>query len=191
MNFLQKFDNPKNIRLTMFKKAFDLVLERNLKTIVETGTSRGKIKFFFFKKYNWKDGMSTIMFANFAKFINGHLHSCDISQVNIDNAKKFTKHFSKNITFYVEDSVSFLKNFSKPIDLLYLDSFDGHDPLKASSHQLNEIKNALKNIHKRSLILLDDKGSKTNLSINFLLQNNFKVIYETDHQVLFEKKEFY
>ena len=191
MNFLQKFDNPKNIRLTMFKKAFDLVLERNLKTIVETGTSRGKIKFFFFKKYNWKDGMSTIMFANFTKFINGHLHSCDISQVNIDNAKKFTKHFSKNITFYVEDSVSFLKNFSKPIDLLYLDSFDGHDPLKASSHQLNEIKNALKNIHKRSLILLDDKGSKTNLSINFLLQNNFKVIYETDHQVLFEKKEFY
>ena len=191
MNFLQKFDNPKNIRLTMFKKAFDLVLERNLKTIVETGTSRGKIKFFFFKKYNWKDGMSTIMFANFTKFINGHLHSCDISQVNIDNAKKFTKHFSKNITFYVEDSVSFLKNFSKPIDLLYLDSFDGHDPLNASSHQLNEIKNALKNIHKRSLILLDDKGSKTNLSINFLLQNNFKVIYETDHQVLFEKKEFY
>tara|TARA_B100000427_G_scaffold230448_1_gene193628 strand:- start:572 stop:1147 length:576 start_codon:yes stop_codon:yes gene_type:complete len=191
MNFLKKFDNPKNIRLTMFKKAFDLALERNLKTIVETGTSRGKIKFFFFKKYNWKDGMSTIMFANFAKFINGHLHSCDISQVNIDNAKKFTKHFSKNITFYVEDSVSFLKNFSKPIDLLYLDSFDGHDPLKASSHQLNEIKNALKNIHKRSLILLDDKGSKTNLSINFLLQNNFKVIYETDHQVLFEKKEFY
>jgi len=188
MNFLQKFDNPKNIRLTMFKKAFDLALERNLKTIVETGTSRGKIKFFFFKKYNWKDGMSTIMFANFAKFINGHLHSCDISQVNIDNAKKFTKHFSKNITFYVEDSVSFLKNFSKPIDLLYLDSFDGHDPLKASSHQLNEIKNALKNIHKRSLILLDDKGSKTNLSINFLLQNNFKVIYETNYQVLFEKK---
>ena len=94
MNFLQKFDNPKNIRLTMFKKAFDLALERNLKTIVETGTSRGKIKFFFFKKYNWKDGMSTIMFANFTKFINGHLHSCDISQVNIDNAKKFTKHFS-------------------------------------------------------------------------------------------------
>ena len=29
---------------------------------------------------NWKDGMSTLMFADFAHNINGELHSCDISQ---------------------------------------------------------------------------------------------------------------
>jgi hypothetical protein len=188
MNFLKKFEHHQNIRLGMFKKVFDLSLTLNHKTIVETGTSRGKIKFFFFKRHNWKDGMSTIMFANFAKFINGHLHTCDISQKNIDNAKKFTKDFSENITFHTKDSILFLENFSKPIDLLYLDSFDGHDPIKASNHQLNEIKAALNLIHSNSLILLDDKGSKTNLSINFMMKNNFQVIYETDYQILFKKK---
>ena len=34
---------------------------------------------------NWKDCMSTLMFADFAHNINGELHSC-ISQSNIDNA---------------------------------------------------------------------------------------------------------
>ena len=68
MNFLNKFNNPKNIRFQMFKKVFDLSYKRKHKIIVETGTSRGKIKSFsFFRKYNWKDGMSTIVFANFCK----------------------------------------------------------------------------------------------------------------------------
>ena len=188
MIFLKKFEHPQNTRFDMFKKVFDLSVMLNHKTIVETGTSRGKIKFFFFKKYNWKDGMSTVMFANFAKFIDGHLHTCDISKKNIDNAKKFTKSLSKNITFHTEDSVLFLKNFSKPIDLLYLDSFDGHNPVKASNHQLNEVKSALNKVHINSLILLDDKGSKTNLSIDFMIHNDFHIIYETNYQVLLKKK---
>ena len=45
---------------------------RNLKIFVETGTSRGKKKLFFFKKFNWKDGMSTLMFSEYAKINNGN-----------------------------------------------------------------------------------------------------------------------
>ena len=90
MNFLEKFKNDKNIRYSSFKETLFLCQNRKLKNIVETGTSRGKFKFFFFRKYNWKDGMSTIMFAEYAKFINGKLHTCDISKKNINNAKKFT-----------------------------------------------------------------------------------------------------
>ena len=187
MNFLNKFNNNKNIRFDMFKKVFNIALKRNFKTIVETGTSRGKIKFFFLKKYNWKDGMSTIMFANFAKFIDGHLYSCDISEKNINNAKIFTRKYSKYITFYLENSISFLKNFDKRIDLLYLDSYDGHDPVAASIHQLQEAETSLKNIHNNSLILLDDKGSKTNLSVKFYLKNNFKIVFETKYQILISK----
>tara|TARA_B100000965_G_C19428379_1_gene685312 strand:+ start:318 stop:890 length:573 start_codon:yes stop_codon:yes gene_type:complete len=188
MNFLKKFDNPKNIRFDMFRRVFDLSLNRNHKIIVETGTSRGKIKFFFLKKYNWKDGMSTIMFANFAKFIDGHLHTCDISKKNINNAKKFTKNYLNFITYYVDDSLIFLNKFDKMIDLLYLDSFDGHNPAVASEHQLNEAKIAINKIHDNSLILLDDKGSKTNLSIDFLINEGLKIIYETKYQVLLSKK---
>jgi len=187
MNFLDKYDNIKNIRFNSFEKTLKLSLERGLKTIVETGTARGKTKFFFIKKYNWKDGMSTPMFAEYAKFIKGKLHTCDISAENIDNARKFTSNFSNYIKFYIQDSLIFLREFSLPIDLLYLDSLDGHNPIAASNHQLKEAQIAVKKLHDKSLILLDDKGSKTNLSINFFKENNFRIIYETKHQVLLSK----
>ena len=187
MNFLNKYDNDKNIRFKSFKKTFELCFERNLKILVETGTARGKTKFFFIKKYNWKDGMSTPMFAEYAKFCNGMLHTCDISENNITNAKNFTRKFSQFIKFYTQDSLIFLKEFKHSIDLLYLDSLDGHDPDAASKHQLKEAQIAIRRLHNQSLILLDDKGSKTNLSIDFFKNNNFKVIYETNYQVLLSK----
>tara|TARA_B100000945_G_scaffold300444_1_gene282264 strand:- start:285 stop:857 length:573 start_codon:yes stop_codon:yes gene_type:complete len=189
MNFLNKFNNTKNIRFEMFKKVFEIACERNLKTLVETGTSRGKIKFFFFRKYNWKDGMSTIMLSHFAKFIKGRLYTCDILSKNIEAAKKFTKNYSDFISYHHQDSVLFLKKFDNPIDLLYLDSYDGHDPIAASKHQLLEAQTSIKNIHQNSLILLDDKGSKTNLSINFYLKNNFKIIFETKYQILLSQND--
>ena len=50
MNFLNKYNNNKNIRFPFFKKSIELAIKRNLKIIVETGTSRGKEKFFSLKK---------------------------------------------------------------------------------------------------------------------------------------------
>ena len=188
MNFLNKYNNNKNIRFPFFKKSIELAVKRNLKIIVETGTSRGKEKFFFFKKMNWKDGMSTLMFADFAHNINGELHSCDISQNNINNAISFTKDFKKNTFFYVCDSVQFLRDFNKKIDLLYLDSFDGHDVELASKHQLNEAKEALSKLSDKSLVLLDDKGAKTIYSINFFNKNGFSIIGESANQVLMSKQ---
>tara|TARA_A100001011_G_scaffold348444_1_gene386288 strand:+ start:81 stop:644 length:564 start_codon:yes stop_codon:yes gene_type:complete len=187
MKFLDKYNNKKNIRFASFKKTFDVCLQRNLKNIIETGTARGKTKFLFFTKYNWKDGMSTPMFAEFANYVKGTLHTCDISQENINNAKKFTKSFSKNIKYYVQNSLDFLNEFKQPIDLLYLDSLDGHNKKAASEHQLKELKIALNKLHKNSLILLDDKDSKTLLSVNYLLEKNYKIIYETDYQYLISK----
>lgn len=185
MLFLNKYKNSKNLRFTSFEYAINESCKRKHKIIVETGTARGKIKFFFLKKYNWKDGMSTIMFADYAKQINGMLHTCDISEENIKNAINFTKSYSNYIKYYIEDSVNFLKNFKSEIDFLYLDSLDGHNSNLASIHQLNEIKAAMNKINKRSLILLDDKGAKTKLSIDYLLKNNFKILFETNYQVLF------
>ena len=95
MKFLNKYNNDKNIRFNSFETTLKLCFERNLKNIVVTGTARGKKKFFFFKKFNWKDGMSTIMFAEYAKFINGKLHTCDISHDNITNINKFVSLLTK------------------------------------------------------------------------------------------------
>ena len=61
------------------------------------------------------------------------------------------------------------------------------DPIAASDHQLKEIKIGINKLHQNSLILLDDKGSKTNSSINFLLENGYEIIFETDFQVLLSK----
>ena len=65
--------------------------------------------------------MSTIMFAEYAKYIDGKLHTCDISEKNINNAKKFTSQLKDYINFYIDDSVKFLENFREKIDLLYLE----------------------------------------------------------------------
>ena len=187
MKFLEKYNNNKNIRFDSFKETIKLCLERGFKTIVETGTARGEMKFFFIRNYNWKDGMSTIIFAEYAHNIDGLLHTCDISQNNIKNAKSFTKKFNKNVKFYIDDSINFLKNFKSKIDLLYLDSFDGHDVQRASKHQLEEAKSSIDKLHDKSLILLDDKGAKTIYSLKYFQQKGFKRIFETDFQVLLSK----
>ena len=187
MFFLEKYNNKKNIRFKSFEFALNEAKKRNHKIIVETGVARGKEKFLFFSKINWKDGMSTMIFSDYARHMNGNLYSCDISEKNINNAKKFTIKNKDVITFIIDDSLNFLSKFKKNIDFLYLDSLDGQFE-DASKHQLNEIMLAMKSLNKNSLVLLDDKGSKTNLSTKYMAKNNFKIIYETNEQILLSFK---
>ena len=183
MNFFNFYNHPKNIRFASFKFALNEAKRRNHKVVVETGVARGKVKFLFFSKINWKDGMSTMILSDYAKHVNGELHSCDINKKYVSNAQKFVKKNKLFVNFYIKDSLNFLLEFPKKIDFLYLDSLDGQFP-NASQHQLIEIMNAKDKLSKNSLVLLDDKGSKTNLSIDYMINNNFKIINETDQQVL-------
>ena len=183
MKFIEKYNHKKNIRYNSFKFALTEAYKRGLKTLVETGCARGKTKFIFFSKINWKDGMSTMIFSDYARYVKGELTTCDIEKKNIENAKKFVKNNKEFVKFAIDDSLNFLSSFEKKIDLLYLDSLDGQYD-GASKHQLEEIKIAKDKLNKNSLVLLDDKGSKTNLSIDFMLNNNFKIINETKEQVL-------
>ena len=84
-----------------------------------------------------------------------------------------------------------LERIPPPIDTLFVTPvvleivFSSRGLYKNSSeHQLNEIKFAIDKLHEKSLVLLDDKGQKTNLSIKFMIENKFKVINETKNQVL-------
>ena len=61
MEFLQYYNNPKNFRFKSFEFALIEAKKRNLKTFVETGVARGKNKFLFFSKINWKDGLKTTL----------------------------------------------------------------------------------------------------------------------------------
>ena len=99
MNFIEKYNHKKNIRFKLFKKTLEIANKRGLKNIVETGTSSLKNKFFFFKKFNWKDGMSTLMFSEFADFIQGELHTCDISKKNLKMQYILPKNLRKTLIF--------------------------------------------------------------------------------------------
>ena len=187
MNWLEKYKGTLNVRYETFKLLFEISHERKLTNIIETGTARGKVKYYYLKpKINWKDGMSTLLFAEYAHLNDGLFWSCDIDNQNIYNAHKFTKQVNENVVFVAADSHIFLRNIAMRIDILYLDSLDGDMP-GANKHQLKEAELAMKNLNPNGLILLDDKGSKTNLSIPFLIDNGWDNIKETDQQVLFSK----
>ena len=120
MEFLKKYNHTKNIRFESFKFALLEAKERGLKTLVETGCSRGKTKFLFFSKINWKDGMSTMIFSDYAKYINGSLTTCDIEKRNINNAKKFVKENINYVNFITDNSLNFLSSFNKRLPLFRL-----------------------------------------------------------------------
>ena len=62
MEFINYYNNPKNIRFESFKFALTEAKNRGHKTIVETGVARERQNFFY-NKVNWLDGMSTLIFS--------------------------------------------------------------------------------------------------------------------------------
>ena len=187
MNWLDKYKENLGIRFSTFKKLFEIAEKGELKYIVETGTARGKEKIYYMKpRINWKDGMSTILFAEYSNLVQGTFWSCDIDNKNVFNAYKFTENFQYKVNFAVADSLIFLRDLSTKIDILYLDSLDGNIS-GSSEHQLKEAKLSINKLNENGLILLDDKGGKTNLSIPYLNDNGWKIIFENEQQVLLSK----
>ncbi|HEV3022326.1 MAG TPA: hypothetical protein VGX76_07650, partial [Pirellulales bacterium] len=87
--------------------------------------------------------------------------------------------------------VAWLREFTRPIDVLYLDSLDayssGHD-----EHALAEIVAAYPKLHEKSLVLLDDtmwnrgwigKGSKV---IPWLMERGWRIML-AGYQALLER----
>lgn len=187
MNWFEKYKDHLGVRYPTFEKLFLIAEERNLKIIVETGTARGKAKFYYRKpRINWKDGMSTLLFAEYASKVSGTFWSCDIDNQNIFNAYNFTNDFSYKVNFALADSLIFLRDLSTSIDILYLDSLDGNIA-GANQHQLKEAEISESKLSKQGLILLDDKGAKTELSLPYLIAKGWGIIYESDQQVLLSK----
>ena len=188
MNWFTKYKDLLGIRYQTFQKLFKIAEERELKTVIETGTARGKTKFYYREpKINWKDGMSTLLFAEYVEKVNGTFWSCDIDNQNIFNAHKFTEKQSYKVNFALADSLVFLRDLSTTIDILYLDSLDGQT-LGANKHQLEEAKISESKLNKKGIILLDDKGKKTELSFPFLTSKGWEVVFESDQQILLSRK---
>lgn len=175
-NFFNKYrngDRALGSRLATMFITLNLLDRTKPNIFVETGTTRKN-------KFNCPDveqraadGCSTVLFADFCHtFSGGQVHSCDINKENIENCRIATLDYSKIVNLYIEDSIQFLNRFNDKIDFLYLDSVDSDSP-NANEHQLEEIKTALPKLKNDSIVLLDDLGYKTKLSIPFLKRNNW------------------
>lgn len=176
-----------NLREYTFVEALKLMSERNVKTIVETGTARAGSAGFN------GDGGSTIILGHWAHNHNARMFSVDINPDYVSASRNACKEYEECITFVCSDSLKFLHDFKDTIDFLYLDSldYDFDNPIISQEHHLNEIKAIYKNLHNNTIIMIDDcgklpGGGKGGLVIPWLLDRGWK-IHSNGYQVILTK----
>lgn len=156
-----------------FKTALNLFMQLDGDLIVETGSMRMK---------DDPGGAYTLLWGAFCKRYNKKLITIDVLPEVTNVCKECTTEYADCITYITQDSVEFLKDFNDPIDLLFLDSMDcpisiEGQPIvsaeEAQKHNFEEFKVAEKNLHKNSLLLMDDNnfsnGGKPWITKNYLL----------------------
>jgi cephalosporin hydroxylase len=165
-----------------------LMEERNVKTLVETGTARAG------EGDYWGDGGSTVLFTHWASDHGARFFSIDLDPQAVSRSVRAVRQKVSypDVYFVCSDSVAFLKNINQQIDFLYLDSFDYDErhPLPSQQHHLREIEAAYPFLTDKSIILIDDHnltgGGKGKLVIEFLLQRGWKILMEA-YQVILVK----
>ena len=183
---LTDYIDKRNKRFTSFAMVKELIKQRQLTTWVETGTSR------YGAKQCESDGCSTMVYSDWLRELPGEMYSVDIDPRSIAASRAALRYSFDKIHFVTGDSIEFLKNFDRPIDFLYLDSYDfdfnNHAP--SQGHHLNEIKAAYDKLHDLSVIMIDDcdlpGGGKGKLVIEYLTQNGWMIVY-SGYQVILIK----
>jgi len=176
-------------RAETFVKAFELAVaaatascEQRHYSIVETGCYRGIDA----------DGQSTVILAKLSAAVCGEFVSVDKDLSHVVKAREKLRSLTggKEAAIIVSDSVEYLSLLSRPIDFLYLDSYDYEpdNPLPAQIHQVAEIGAAFGKLSPNAIVLLDDcnipGGGKGILTERFLIGNGFHLIADA-YQKLF------
>ncbi len=166
-------DGTKYGRPDGFSRLGELVDSRDMTApvIVETGTIRNDAA-----GYREGDGWSTLFFRGLVDRLGGELHSVDIDPDAVAVSKKvvLTRFGDLARTFHhAADSVAFLRNFEKTIDILYLDSMNYTGDDTSARHQLAEIQACIDKISPQGIIMVDDiletiDHGKAALSIPFM-----------------------
>ena len=195
-NWFDKKYTPKSGgRYITFKTALNLFLQRGLKNVVETGTTRFPD--------DWGAGMSTLLFADFIKkeVPGGKLWTVDLNSNNLNACREITKDFPDIIEYVHADSIEYLKHFKKPTDFLYLDSMDypltkeEGMPEDCQIHQMNEYYAAKNKLTEKAIVLLDDNQvvlngelvvGKTRITKEVMLEDKWELLIDYQ-QTLFQK----
>jgi hypothetical protein len=180
-------DNP----FHYIMKAISLLEEMGGETIVEIGTMRKPVK----HKLNetrscCNDGHSTLLFA----LTGMEFYSVDVNKRATKLAQNtMVEHgCTKNSSIINGDGIDFLKNFSKKIDLLFLDAWDvgkeGYDEKHKEAYLVAKDK-----LSDKHLILIDDTdidiidgehvfiedhmSGKGKLLIPLLLEEGYEIVF--------------
>lgn len=172
------------------KKAIKLFNHRKGKIIVEIGSMRCQISHPIGKGLcgGCMDGHSTIWWAT----TGAKVYSVDISKQNIELVSKICKELKfKNIHAVNQDGIDFLKSFKQPIDLLFLDAWDVEEGTPFAEKHLEAYLEAKKNLHAKTLILIDDTDvkdcGKGKLVIPEAIKDGYIIIF-SGRQTLLAKK---
>jgi len=175
-------------RRDTLRETLRLLDQRSAKTLLETGVARHGLK-----KCKG-DGASTIVFAVWSKANNATLYSVDIDPDAIATAQQTLEQMDLQdiVKLQTSDSVAYLKSFSQPVDLLYLDSYDYHKTdtsiqQASQKHHLEEFRAIEDQLHDDSIVLIDDcnmpAGGKGKLVIEYMLGKDWQV-HLYDYQAL-------
>lgn len=183
--FLKSNLKSNDQRYRAFMKIFNLRLTRNIKIIVETGTSRKCTK-------NCESSiMSTPILSILCMISDTTFYSVDNLPEAFNEKTDAIKDFSEYVNIITSDSVEYLKKFDKGlIDLLYLNSFDFNAPHPKHSEKYHkkEIEAAYDKLHKKSIVVIDDcnldYGRNCWLVEDFLLNQGWMLLVD-DHQKIF------
>lgn len=98
---------------------------------------------------------STLLFDKFVNIFDGNVISVDLNKSAVDFTNKET---SNKTTVIHSDSLKLLPTLTKPIDFLYLDSYDVDflNPKLSAEHHLKEFNCIRHLLHKNSIVLIDD-----------------------------------
>lgn len=163
--------------------AANFAMRHKCKAIIETGCYRG----------TEVDGCSTLILAQLAKDVGGHLDSYELDAENIAVAQQVLRRANLDpyVTFVQGDSVLNLARRGHPVDFAYLDSFDcgyGPDFSPCQKHQLAELEALLPVIGNKAAILLDDYVKDTGGKPKLAMQRLASLRWQnplTQYQVLF------
>ncbi len=96
----------------------------------------------------------------------------------------------------LNDSLEFLKEFNKPVDYLYLDSYDYSKKdkgiqIRSQEHHLKEFQTIENQLHDNSVVLIDDcrlpGGGKGKKVVEYMIKRDWVILLDK-YQILLVKK---
>lgn len=143
-------------------------------TIVETGCIRNVTE-----ESKFGDGWSTLNWEYYCKKSNSIVYVVDINEGHLSQSKKIVPP-SEHVKYFLDDSVHYLQEFDKKIDLLFLDAWDVHNGSPYAEKHYEAYLIAKEKLSDKHIISIDDtdiaNGGKGKILIPYLLNNGYNII---------------